>query len=245
MSDAWQAFADAIAARRDAGRETVFWWRDDDAAACTPELEQLLSVSYRAAVPLAVAVIPEPADAALFGLLRAGVYVLQHGTDHRNRAAAGEKKTEFPASEPEAEALERLRRGRLRLERLAGGRALPVLAPPWNRLRPELAASLPAAGISGLSKYRTRAAQPPAAGVTQVDTHVDVVAWRAGRGFIGEAAALALAARHFAHEDGPIGWLTHHAVHGREVMDFLTRLFDESRRAGARWASAPELWRAA
>ena len=237
----WQAFSEAIARRRDAGHETVFWWRDDDAAAPTAELERLVSVSYGTSVPLALAVIPESAEASLFGLLRDGVHVLQHGADHRNRAAPGEKKTEFPESEPDAEAIERLRAGRLRLAAMAGSRALPVLAPPWNRLRRELALRLPDAGITGLSMYRTRTSPQPA-GVTQVDTHVDLVAWRSGRGFIGETAALALAESHFAAEPGPIGWLTHHAVHGRDVMDFLTRLFDASRRAGARWASALDMW---
>jgi hypothetical protein len=237
----WQAFTEAIARRRDAGHETVFWWRDDDAAAPTPELERLLSLSYSTSVPLALAVIPESAEATLFGLLREEVHVLQHGADHRNRAAADAKKTEFPASEPDADALERLRRARLRLARLAGPRALPVLAPPWNRLRNELAPKLREAGISGLSMYRTRSSPPPVPGVTQVDTHVDVVAWRAGRGFIGETQALELAVSHFI-ERGPIGWLTHHAVHQRDVIDFLARLFDVSRRAGARWENPKDLW---
>lgn len=243
----WQAFEDAIRRRRDAGRETVFWWRDDDAAAPTPEVERLLHVAYGTSTPLALAVIPETAQPGFFALLRDEVYVLQHGADHRNRAASGEKKTEFPASETDAGALERLRRGRLRLEAMAGARALPVLAPPWNRLRRELATALPAAGIRGLSMYRAKSVQPTSAqaavpGVTQIDTHVDIVAWRAGRNFIGEAEALALSLRHMAADAGPIGWLTHHAVHGRDVIDFLARLFDASRRADARWASPLELW---
>lgn len=238
----WQAFAEAITRRRDAGHETVFWWRDDDAAARIPELDRLLSVSYGTSVPLALAVIPEAAQPDLFECLREGVYVLQHGADHRNRAAPTEKKTEFPAAEPDDAALERLRQARLRLARLAGSRALAVLAPPWNRLRRELAARLSEAGIKGLSMYRDRSPPPAVAGVTQIHTHVDVVAWRAGGGFIGEAAALALAMRHLAEEPGPVGWLTHHAVHQSDVMEFLGRVFEVSRRAGARWASARELW---
>lgn len=238
----WDVLIEAIARRRDAGHEAVFWWRDDDAAAPTPELERLLSVCHDASVALALAVIPDAAEPGLFAQLREGVYVLQHGTDHRNRAAPGDKKTEFPPGEPREEAIERLRRARLRLAQLAGPRALPVLAPPWNRLRAALAASLPQAGITGLSTYRGGAPSPAPPGVTQIDTHVDVVAWRSGRGFIGEAEALALGVRHLATEAGPIGWLTHHAVHGREVMDFLRQLFDVSRSAGARWASARELW---
>jgi hypothetical protein len=242
----WQAFEEAIARRRDAGDETVFWWRDDDASTPTPELEALLAVGRRAAAPLALAVIPAAATPELFGLLGGDVHVLQHGADHRNRAAAGEKKSEFPAAEGDAPALERLRAARLRLAQISAARALPVLAPPWNRLRGDLAARLPEAGIVGLSQYRAAAARPSSApgpvGVTQVDTHIDVVAWRKGRGFIGEREALALAVHHLGTERGPIGWLTHHAVQGRDVTDFLARLFDCSRDAGARWANARELW---
>jgi len=243
----WQAFEEAIARRRDAGHETVFWWRDDDASTPTPELEAVLAVGRRASAPLALAVIPAAATPDLFGLLGADVQVLQHGADHRNRSAPGEKKSEFPAAEGDAAALGRLRAARTRLAKMSGARALAVLAPPWNRLRSDLAARLPEAGIIGLSQYRTAVARlsstPP--GVTRVDTHIDVVAWRTGRGFIGEREALALAVHHLGTERGPIGWLTHHAVHGRDVTDFLTRLFDCSRDAGARWASARELWPAA
>jgi hypothetical protein len=240
----WKALAEAIARRRDDGHETAFWWRDDDAAAATPEVERLLALSCGAAVPLALAVIPQAAEAGLFELIRGEVYVLQHGGDHRNRAGPGEKKTEFPAAESDQAALDRLREARLRLVKFAGARALPVLAPPWNRMRPELAARLPQAGISGLSMYTTPASRSPVAGVTQVDTHVDLVAWRTGRGFIGETQALELTLSHLAGR-GPIGWLTHHAVHQRDVMDFLTRLFDVSRRAGARWASPADMWSSA
>jgi hypothetical protein len=113
---------------------------------------------------------------------------------------------------------------------------LPVLAPPWNRLRASLAARLPEAGLRGLSAYGPRPEAPPAPGVVQVNTHVDIVAWQDSRRFVGEAEALALARRQLALGSGePTGILTHHAVHEPAAWDFLARLFDATRRQGASW----------
>ena len=239
----WAALDEAIARRHDAGRQTVFWWRDDDATVPGTRLKALLDLGYSAGVPLGLAVIPESAAPALFGQLRDEVWVLQHGADHCNRAAPDEKKNEFPRSEEDAAALTRLARARERLVRMGGARVLPALAPPWNRLRAGLVSGLPTAGIRGLSAYGPRARAHPAEEVTQVNTHIDLVAWRAGRGFIGVAQALEDARQHLDRAaDEPIGWLTHHAEHERDALDFLARLFERSRRAGARWASPREWW---
>jgi len=236
MHSAWREFEDALARRRDAGRAPVFWWRDDDAGAPTPEIGRLVGLSAASAIPLALAVVPEAAQAALFRLLHARVAVLQHGCDHRNRAGPGEKKTEFPAAEGEDSALGRLAAARRRLETIAGAWLIPVLAPPWNRLRGTLAARLPEIGLRGLSGYGPRPAAHPVPGLTQVNTHVDIIAWHAGRSFVGEKQALAMACRQLArNSDEPTGLLTHHAVHDPACWAFLERLFDRSRRGGVTW----------
>jgi hypothetical protein len=204
----------------------------------TPALERLLDLAAAARVPLALAVIPMAAQPALFSRLEKGVDVLQHGADHANRAAPGAKKSEFPREEPAAAALERLATGRERLQALAGARALPVLAPPWNRFREDLLGELPGIGLRGLSGYGARGAAAPAPGVVQINTHVDLVAWQAGRRFIGAESALALAMNYFTRDE-PIGWLTHHAVHDADAWQFLERLFAVR---GARWTSAAELF---
>ena len=217
-------------------RPARFWWRDDDAGALLPSLRQLLQLSKTKQVPLALAVVPEAAEPELFRLLHDGVTVLQHGTDHRNRAAAGEKKTEYPAAEPIESALLRISDGCGRLRTLAAKRFLPVLAPPWNRIRNDLLPNLPAIGIRGVSGYGARPSAAPAPGLRQVNTHVDLVAWRQGRHFIGERQALALGIRHLGDEE-PVGWLTHHAVHDPEAWAFLERLFSLK---NVRWLSATE-----
>ena len=251
MNAAWRALADEIARCRDRGLSAEFWWRDDDAARRTPALERLLALAVKSRVPLALAVVPLDAEALLFAACGEVVSVLQHGTDHRNRALPGEKKTEFPASEPPEAALARLATARERLAAQAGRRFIPVLAPPWNRLPEALVPHLAAAGFRGLSRYGARSGAEPSSGLRQVNTHVDVIAWGSSRGFVGEDEALASAARHLAakragaadrHE--ATGWLTHHAVQDQAAWSFLERLFETTRdMPGARWLGAQELFR--
>ena len=250
MSAAWRALADELARWRDGGRVAEFWWRDDDAARPDPALVRLCALSAQASVPLALAIVPLGADPSLLGVLGDTVTVIQHGTDHRNRAGAGEKKTEFPAVEAPQAAVARLAEARQRLAAWTRERFVPVLAPPWNRLPETLVAQLAPAGFRGLSCYGARARAEPAPGVRQVNTHVDLVAWHAGRGFAGEEAVLAAAVRHLAAKrEGradagePTGWLSHHAVHDEAAWAFLERLFETLRAApGLRWRSAQELF---
>ncbi|HJT61136.1 MAG TPA: polysaccharide deacetylase family protein [Burkholderiales bacterium] len=232
----WQALEDEIRRRGDAGRPVEFWWRDDDATACSDALERLLKLSRSHRVPLALAVIPQEATPQLFGVLHERVSVLQHGTDHRNRAAAGEKKTEYPGTESVESALARIAEGMAKLRSRAGQEFMPVLAPPWNRMRADLVDKLPSLGIRGVSAYGPQKSREPAPGLRQVNTHVDVVAWRRGRRFVGEAEALTLALKNLSSEQ-PLGWLTHHAVHDEATWDFLERLFTLKE---VRWLSAAE-----
>jgi hypothetical protein len=227
MALAWSRFAEEVARRK-----PVFWLRDDDAVTVTPALQRLLSIKNQ--IPLALAVIPDLAEPDLFDRI-GDAAVLQHGCDHHNRAAPGEKKTEFPAREAIPDALDRLRLSHERLVSLAGSRVLPVVAPPWNRMRRELAAALPRIGIEGLSGYGKEEA---ISGVRQINTHVDIVAWKDGKRFIGDEEAARLAMTYVLN-DQPLGWLTHHAVHDAAAWNFLERLFALP---GPRWAGAAELF---
>jgi peptidoglycan/xylan/chitin deacetylase (PgdA/CDA1 family) len=237
----WRALDEALARCRDAGRAPELWWRDDDAAAPTPPLRRLLTLSETSGVPVALAVVPLAAVPELFA--DSDARVLMHGTDHRNRAAPGEKKTEFAVAEADEQAIARLAAARERLARLAGHRFLPVLVPPWNRSKRTLVTRLMAAGLHGLSAYGPRAAAQAAPGVAQVNTHVDIIDWHGTRGFIGEEAALRALLKHLAAQSGePTGVLTHHAVHDQAAWVFLERLFERTRRRGARWADAAALF---
>src|SRR5262249_22720642 len=124
----WQALDAELARWRDAGRAPEFWWRDDDAATPTPPLAQLIMLGRVSGVPLALAAVPLAAVAELFAGHDARV--LMHGTDHRDRAAPGEKKTEFPAAEADEETIARLAAARERLPPPAGGPVPPRRPPP-------------------------------------------------------------------------------------------------------------------
>jgi hypothetical protein len=250
MSDSWRELADELARWRDTGRTVEFWWRDDDAARPDPALARLCTLSSHAAVPLTLAVVPLGADPEVLGVFGETVTVIQHGTDHRNRAGAGEKKTEFPAAEFPAAAAARLSAARDGLAAWCGARFVPVLAPPWNRLPESLVSHLGPAGFRGLSRFGARASAEPVPGLRQVNTHVDVIAWHGGRGFVGEEAALGAAVRHLAAKreggadaDEPTGWLSHHAVHDEAAWTFLERLFETLCAApGLRWCNARVLF---
>jgi hypothetical protein len=246
--DGWASLREELERWRKAGRTADFWWRDDDAARLSPELERLLELAARVQVPLALAVIPCAAEGEWLSRLVPGIGVMPHGFDHENRAPAGEKKSEFPASEPPHAALARLSAGRAKLEALAPGRTVAALTPPWNRIAPALLPRLAGAGFRGLSQYGARKQAEPVPGLRQVNSHVDLVAWRAGRGFIGEPQALGLALAHLrARRAGavdaaePTGWLTHHACHDAALWGFLERLFEETRGL-ARWRTVQELF---
>jgi len=250
VSEDWDSLREELARWRDAGREVEFWWRDDDAVQWTPALAQLVGLARRFDVPLALAVVPSNAESALFAQLANDVCVLQHGVDHRNRSTAGAKRAEFVPQERPQDAVARIAAGRARLAALAGERWTAAFAPPWNRMPEALAAQLPGAGLRGLSRFGPRARARPSPGLAQVNAHVDLVAWRGDRSFVGVRAALAQAVRHLAARrtgsadpEEPTGWLTHHLQHDRATWRFLEQLFERTREAPAvRWLSARTLF---
>ncbi len=237
------------------GQSATFWWRDDDAVTSTPALQRLLDAAATAAgqpVPLALAVIPAPADSALAQSLRVAdcVVALQHGYAHLNQAATGAKKAEFAAGRDLSVALEEFRSGSQRLRDLFGDRALPVLVPPWNRIDPALIDRLDDVGIRGLSTYGPRASKTTDGGIVLVNTHVDIINWRAGRQFLGIEGCLQLAIGHLAaRREGrvdpsePTGLLTHHLVHDADTWSFLaTFLQRTARHSAVRWMGARQLF---
>jgi predicted glycosyltransferase/peptidoglycan/xylan/chitin deacetylase (PgdA/CDA1 family) len=220
------AALDEVAAR---GRRLELWWRDDDAVEPGPALDRLLDLSRRLAAPLGLAVIPRDASDDLARRIAAEptVRVLQHGFAHANHAPHGEKKVELGHA-PLAMLLEELRTGADRLARLFGDRAMPVLVPPWNRIDAAVVQRLPALGFAGLSTFRPRTIESPAAGLVQVNTHWDPIAWRAGGGLANRVALLdALAERAWLAAAGrtdpgePFGILTHHLVQDGWTWRFL------------------------
>ena len=244
----WPDLADELDRWGEAGRVAGFWWRDDDAVAPTPQLDDLLQLAGN--VPLALAVIPGLAAPDLPAVLsaRPHVAVLQHGWRHINHVVVG-KKSEFPATRPMADAAADLAAGASRLRALFGPRIVPILAPPWNRFAAEFLPLLAPAGIAGLSTMASGKSSEPMTGVTPVDVHIDLVAWKSGRGFIGAEAALSLLVGHLrarrtgaADPAAATGILTHHLVMDGAAAAFLERLLAVLDAHGAaHWVAAAEL----
>jgi hypothetical protein len=245
----WPAIDEELARWRDTGRQPVLWWRDDDACDATPALDRLLEVQRAASVPLALAVVPAGATPALAERLShlPGIDLLQHGYAHTNHAPiADDKKTELGSHRPAMIVLGELGTGRLALERLFGSRALPVLVPPWNRIAPGLVPALPEIGYRGLSTFGMRRRINPVSGLLQVNTHFDLIDWRARRFTGGEAllatfAQVLAAARAGSAE--PIGLLSHHLAMDEAAWDFLKSFWGRmGRMPGITIASARELF---
>ena len=241
----WRALEEELDAWAAAGREATLWWRDDDAAEAAPALVRLLELAAGRAVPLCLAIIPQRAtlEAVALASEYPDIALAAHGFAHVDRARAGARKAEFPEGRPMVAMLDELGRARARLTELAGARARAVLVPPWNRLAPALVPRLPQAGFTGLSTYLARPAAVAAPGVGQVNTHVDIIDWRGGRGFVGTEAALKLVLDHLADRrlgradaDEPTGLLGHHLVHDDEAWDFIAAFIDAtSGHEAARW----------
>ena len=214
------------------GRSAELWWRDDDATEATAALATMLDLSAEARVPLALAVIPMTATPALATALagQTRVAVWQHGICHQDTAVRPAKKQELTGTDRATRTA--LQDGYARLANLFGDRAQPVLVPPWNRIAPGLVPILPGLGYRGLSTFQPRQAAMPAPGLGQVNTHVDLLDWRAGAAFQGAdrctdaiCAHMQAKRRGMADRAEPTGVLSHHLVMKSDAWDFLCGLF--------------------
>lgn len=248
----WDALTAELDAWAAAGRTATLWWRDDDAVKPTPDLERMIALSVETGAPLALAVIPAGVTDALAPVVDAAptITVLQHGWSHANHAAPPAKKAELGADRLAAAVLAELAEGRAVLDRLFGPRALPVLVPPWNRIAPGVVAALPGAGFAGLSVFGPRCVST--VNMVCVNTHIDPVAWKTGKRFLGDAESLGMAVAHLrarrlgaADADEPTGLLTHHLAMDDETWAFTARFLSVAHRhPAARWLAADTLFAA-
>jgi hypothetical protein len=239
---------------QEAGEVATLWWRDDDAVSPTERLHRLLSIA--SGVPISLAVIPAAVEHGFAEWLaeyraahNADIAVLQHGWRHLSHSGAG-KKSEFPAARPSADVASDLSAGRTRLSEFFGTWALPVLVPPWNRFDEAFLLLLLRSGLTGISRALPRRSPRPAPGVIEVNVHIDLVAWTAGRRFIGEEAALCGLVSHLrarrckvVNAEEPTGILTHHLLLDEKTDVFLGQLIAISTtHPAARWLGAAEIF---
>jgi hypothetical protein len=241
--DAWSA----------AGLKAGFWWRDDDAVAPSDALDRILAIASETGAPLALAVIPKNAETALAARLDDGgaaVGVLQHGYAHANHAGEGDKKSELGRERPAEIVIAELGVGWERIAKLFGARALPVMVPPWNRIAPHIVPMLPEMGYRGLSTFEARKRAEAVRGLTQVNTHIDVIDWKGSRTFVGTDTALAAAIDHLrarrigtADRDEPTGLLTHHLAHDPPADAFIAEFIERtSSHSAAHWLAADKVF---
>jgi hypothetical protein len=223
----WQPVLDALDDAAGSGFAITLWWRDDDAVTDTAALQRLVSVAKRFRIDCLLAVIPAFADGTLAAAVRASshLFVCQHGFAHQNHARPGEKKIELADHRGVDAVLAELAEGTRKLDALDfGGRYLPVLVPPWNRIGPEMIVRLQEAGFPILSVFgreggsgEVSTSQAPVTPVPgRLNTHIDLVDWRAGRVAKTERQLADEIARDIPRalaDDGRIGLLTHHLVH--------------------------------
>jgi hypothetical protein len=247
ISAGWAVLARELEAWRDDGRSATLWWRDDDAVQATPALQRLLALSGETTTPVALAVIPRDAGRDLRTAVAEAptASVLQHGWAHASHASGDDRQNEYGPERPLAVRIAELAEGWRRIAHFP--RALPVFVAPWNRADPSLLPALPRAGLTGISTLGPRAAAEPAAGVRQVNVHVDIVNWQTRR-FAGSDAALGQLVAHLrarrtgrADPEEPTGVMTHHGFHDEDAWAFLAALIAASNADGAaRWVTAAE-----
>ncbi len=206
------------------------WLRDDDAVDTTGPLKQLVQLIGQFDVPVALAVIPHFASRALAERVAATphVCVALHGHAHTNHAPPGQKKCELGLHRDMQVVLDELTNGRAKLEQMFGERFINLLVPPWNRIDPQLVGKLASTGLAGFSTYGWDCF-PEISGVTQLNTHVDIIDWRGTRGgrpasdLVDELAIALATARKLGGD--PVGILSHHLIHDEAAWEFLRQLF--------------------
>ena len=226
----WTLLDTALKNMRDRGREPVLWWRDDDAAEATPQLDRLLGLAETFGAEIGIAAVPSKVHLSLAERLREqpGASILVHGYAHANHAPGTEKKAEFGPARDVAVMESEVRAGLRHLKGICG----PVL-----RIRPALEpdsagthSASARGGYVGLSTFRDRPSAQPAPGLRQVNAHLDPIDWHGSRSLADVPALVAVLAdaiRGRALRPGPIeplGLLTHHLVHDEAIWSFCEEL---------------------
>ncbi|PCJ10010.1 MAG: polysaccharide deacetylase [Rhodobacteraceae bacterium] len=233
MTADWTPLNDELQTWQDQDLTLPLWWRDDDAVEPTPQLDQLTELSKKLGLPVHLAVIPRDATAALAAYVAGTTQLIPvvHGWAHQNHAPQGEKKAEFGAHRALEQSLADADQGLKTLRPLFGDQLEPMFVPPWNRISNDLLQGLAKLGYTTLSTFTPRAQAEAAAGLAQVNTHLDPIQWKGSRSLVPPQHLLdqvtkQLSSRRLGLTDNaePYGILTHHLVHGAAIWDFTEAL---------------------
>jgi hypothetical protein len=232
VADPWRSFSVALERLRDANVQVSFWLRDDDATEPTQRLERLVRLCGTHAIPLLLAIVPQPATVALAQMLATQplVHPCQHGYAHINHAPDGQRAQEL-GFRPAPIICDELSAGRQKLQQLFGDRLNTILVPPWNRYDPLIVPNLVALGFEAISGFG-RADQNPDQAIIHLNTHVDIIDWRKKRRTkpLSDLIAILIAELELArNSNGQVAILTHHLVHDEAAWAFLEDLFGHTR----------------
>ncbi|MEQ8396207.1 polysaccharide deacetylase family protein [Thalassobaculum sp.] len=232
--DRLRSTLDAIGAT---GRTVELWWRDDDLERPSAELDALLdALTEHGIVPALAAVSGRMTADVLPALERTPARLFVHGWLHADHSAVGSKKSEFGPERPIEIRLAEIAGGRRRLAALAGDRLLPCFVPPWNRIGDDLLDRLGGTGVTALSGFAPWDRAPARSDVPRLDTHVDLIDWRAGQMPLTIDAVAETLGLRIAQCTGPIGILSHHLVtDARTWQAWEPLLAGLSRHAAVRW----------
>ncbi|MFK7751133.1 MAG: polysaccharide deacetylase family protein [Sedimentitalea sp.] len=215
----------------DADLTLPIWWRDDDAIAPTPALDRLDEMARETGLDVHLAIIPAPATPDLGTYLsdKPHFHPVVHGWAHDNHAPQGQKNAEFGAHRPVQALCSDAARGLESLENTLKRAPVAMFVPPWNRISPDLVAALAGLGYGAVSTYGPRTKAAP--GLMQVNTHIDPIYWRGGRGLLDPALQINALVTHLAERRAgradagePLGLLTHHLVHDDAIWSFVYHL---------------------
>ncbi|WP_187429394.1 hypothetical protein ROLI_031750 [Roseobacter fucihabitans] len=236
----WSPLRRELALWRGQGLTLPLWWRDDDAVARTPSLDQLARMARKCDLPVHLAVIPARLEPSLIDYISVGSPFLPvvHGWAHHNTAPAGLKKAEF-GHEREGAAQE-LAQALMTLHTAFATTLVRAFVAPWNRLHASYMPTLAALGYEVVSTFSPRNAPYAAPGLRIVNTHIDPIDWRGTRGLRDPEQIIAATLRHLVDRregridnDEPFGYLTHHLVHTPDIWTFSEAFVGELLAGGA------------
>ena len=202
---AWHRLERELGRLAAAGRQADLWCRDDDACRDSPALARLLAIADAAHVPVALAAIPALIEPSLVDAVATARWSRWSSTG--TRIAIMRRPARATGSWV---ATGRWRRPSPNWRRaVAGSNAVrPALRPGAGAAveshRPGRDRATCPSRISRTVDVRPRGRRRnPAPGLVQCNTHVDLIAWRRDRAFIGVDAALdRLVAQLAARRDG-------------------------------------------
>lgn len=233
MTPNWAPLDQELTRWQELGLTLPLWWRDDDAIAPSPQLDQLTRLSAQLGLPVHLAVIPRDATDALADFLQnhPNLVPVVHGWAHKNHAPPDQKKAEFGPHRPLSELKTDAKAALDHLHRLIGTDLRPMFVPPWNRITPDLLGDLPALGYRAVSTFTPRKTPEAAPGLAQINTHLDPIDWKGSRSLADPDALIAQVVRQMqdrresrADTSEPYGILTHHLVHDDAIWQFTQQL---------------------